>query len=221
MSKALRHIVAALLLALCLCSCGRDGKVIPKSKFARLYAEMFLADTWLAFAPSETRTKADTMAFYEPIFEKYGYTVEDYWSSVSYYLQDPDRFSRILKKSSELLEAEVDAIRGELESESARNKRRAGLIHSVYDIYGVDYDEAVFTDRLLMQKDSTGKYIPMPFPAETLFLGPRLIVASDTVETPDVEVPVVNIPEVRTEPARELSPLPARRRARPLEGAGR
>ena len=76
MRTLLRHIVTVLVLAVCLCSCGREGKVIPRNKFARIYAEMFLADSWLSTASPEARQRSDTMAFYEPIFEKYGYTVE-------------------------------------------------------------------------------------------------------------------------------------------------
>lgn len=110
MRKALRSVLAALLVAACLCSCDRDGKVIPRKKFARIYADMYLADTWLMNAPIESRLRADTTAFYNPILEKYGYTLEDYWASVSYYMQDPDRFSRIIGKSGDILENELKAI---------------------------------------------------------------------------------------------------------------
>lgn len=116
MRTLLRHIVTVLVLAVCLCSCGREGKVIPRNKFARIYAEMFLADSWLSTASPEARQRSDTMAFYEPIFEKYGYTVEDYWASVSYYLQDPDRFSRILNRSNQQLETQLKALQAEVES---------------------------------------------------------------------------------------------------------
>ena len=119
MRKVLRHILAALVLTACLCSCSREGRVIPRNKLAHIYADMFLADSWLSSASPESRHRSDTMAFYEPIFEKYGYTVEDYWASVSHYLQDPDRFSRILNKSNALLMAELSAIRKEQEQQAA------------------------------------------------------------------------------------------------------
>ncbi len=110
MRKALHSVLAAFLLAACLCSCDRDGKVIPRKKFARIYADMYLADTWLMNASYDARLRADTTAFYNPILEKYGYTLEDYWASVSYYMQDPDRFSRIIGKSGDILENELKAI---------------------------------------------------------------------------------------------------------------
>ena len=121
MRGLLRHILAAFVLAACLCSCGREGKVIPRNKFASIYAEMFLADAWLSTASPDDRLRSDTTAFYEPIFEKYGYTIEDYWASVSYYLQDPDRFSRILHRSRLQLESQIKALQAEMEAESVVN----------------------------------------------------------------------------------------------------
>ena len=106
MRKISRHIALVLATALCLCSCSREGKVIPRNKFAKIYAEMFLSDTWLGMAPWEAREMADTTFFYAPVFEKYNCTLEDYLASVAYYLQDPDRFSRILKKAGDMLETE-------------------------------------------------------------------------------------------------------------------
>lgn len=116
MKKILRHTVLVLLAAFCLCACDKGGKVIPRKKFARIYAEMFLSDAWLTTAPSEARIKSDTTDFYAPIFEKYGYTLEDYLESVSYYLQDPDRFSRILRKSGLLLQSQMKALEAEYEA---------------------------------------------------------------------------------------------------------
>ena len=144
MVRFARIVFAVLLLAVCLCSCGREGRVIPKSKMSKIYAELFLADAWLITAPFEAKGKADTMAFYEPIFEKYGYTVEDYWASVSYYLQDPDRFSRILNKSNVILETEFGVIEKQrldaIESDKQKERVKPRLFHSVYGSDGTVID---------------------------------------------------------------------------------
>ena len=120
MSRIVRHCIAVFVLAVCLCSCGREGKVIPRNKMAHIYAEIFLADVWLNQAPQEAKERADTTAFYRPIIEKYGYSLEDYWASISYYLQDPDRFSKILKKSNIILATEASNLQKALED--ARNQ---------------------------------------------------------------------------------------------------
>jgi hypothetical protein len=144
MVRFVRIVLAVLVSAICLCSCGREGRVIPKSKLSKIYAEMFLADAWLVSAPMDAKGKADTMAFYEPIFEKYGYTVEDYWASVSYYLQDPDRFSRVLRKSSVMLENEFNVLEKQRDeaTEAARMKDMAKprMFHSVYGVDGQPLD---------------------------------------------------------------------------------
>lgn len=183
MRSGLRHILAAFLAVVCLCSCGREGKVIPRSKLARIYAEMYVADAWLISASSDARVSADTTAFYDPILAEYGYTLEDYWASVSYYLLDPDRFSRILKKSSMLLENELKLIQKEREEEAAMAKfKNPNLFQHVFELYGMPFDEAVITDSLDMQLDSKGFYVPQKIVRDTMFFGPRIIVPADSVE---------------------------------------
>ena len=176
-------MLAVLLLAACLCSCGRDGKVIPRNKMARIYAEMFLADAWLMTAPPEAGNKADTMAFYEPIFEEYGYTIEDYWTSVSHYLLDPDRFSRIVKKSNAMLTAELKTIQKAMEEEASRPaSRKASMTDKVFDLYGLDFKEAVVTNRVNIQLDSNGRYVPIRIIEDTMYFGPRMIIAADSLK---------------------------------------
>jgi len=184
MGRMVRHIAAALVLAACLCSCGGEGKVIPRNKMARIYAEMFLADAWLNEAKPEARFKTDTTAFYEPIFEEYGYTIEDYWTSVSYYLLDPDRFSRIVRKSNAMLTAELKVLEKLKEEEASRAVTRKGsLTENVFGLYGFDFKEAVVTDRLNIQLDSNGRYMPIRIIEDTMYFGPRMIIAADSLDT--------------------------------------
>ena len=43
------------------------------------------------------------MLFYDPIFESYGYTFEDYDASVRHYLKDPEKFAKMLRKVTDKL----------------------------------------------------------------------------------------------------------------------
>ncbi|MBO4446608.1 MAG: DUF4296 domain-containing protein [Bacteroidales bacterium] len=70
---------------------------------ADVYADMFLADQWLKDNPS-MRTKADTTYFYDAVFKKHGYTRKDYDASVRHYLEDPQDYAKILKKTSQRLQ---------------------------------------------------------------------------------------------------------------------
>jgi len=91
-------------------SCSGRGRVIPASKLSDIYAEMFLADQWLTSHYSERRV-ADTSLFYEPIFKKYGYTLEDYDASVHHYIEKPDDYAKILKTASLKLDDKAKYLR--------------------------------------------------------------------------------------------------------------
>ena len=78
MKRILQNIIIMVALAACvLTSCGKDeAEVIPRSKLARIYAEMLMTDQWIT-ATSGVRLIADTSLVYEPILEKYGYDIEE------------------------------------------------------------------------------------------------------------------------------------------------
>ena len=100
-----------MLLSLVSCS-GDDGKVIPRSKLAEIYAEMFVTDQWLMDTPG-VRRLADTSLVYEPILRKYGYTSEDYRVSVDRYMDDPELLKR---KSRDFRKGEMNCRRNRQES---------------------------------------------------------------------------------------------------------
>ncbi|MBO8447792.1 MAG: DUF4296 domain-containing protein [Bacteroidetes bacterium] len=106
-------VLSFVLLLLSAISCGRDGKIIPKGKMAEIYADMFIADQWINqnFKASKT---ADTTMVYEAIFRSYGYGEEDYRRSVDHYIQDPDRFARILRQSVLIIDERISEDRAEL-----------------------------------------------------------------------------------------------------------
>ena len=110
MKKALAYVIVLGILLAGVASCGRGAKVIPRGKFAEVYADLFMADVWMTFNP-DAKTKADTSKFYEYVLNNRGYTTEDYLKSVDYYLNDPDRYAKILKQASVILDRKERAIR--------------------------------------------------------------------------------------------------------------
>ena len=126
MKRAARHILTALLaLTLLLPFSCKRASVIPRGKLADIYADMFMADQWLR-SDYKYRRMADTLLVYEPIFESYGYTTDDYLLTVQEYMKDPDRFSRILKKAAKKLEKEAARLQKDLDkirySRDSRNE---------------------------------------------------------------------------------------------------
>jgi len=177
-----------LVLALCaVASCSRT-KVIPRSKLSQIYAEMFVADQWIQ--QHRKGMEADTSLVYEPIFKKYGYTTADYQKTVDKYMDDPESFSEVLDKSAEILRSHVEELR-ELEIE--RNK--ADSIRNVVskwnilrpEPYAKFFEGQVPTDSIHMELDSNFIWQLVRIHKDTMFSGPRLIIAekSDTLATAD------------------------------------
>ena len=85
-------------------ACGDRHGVIPEKKMEKIYSDLLMADQW-TYLNDSYHSLADTTLFYQAVFEKYGYDVEDFRNSVSYYMKDPQRFSRMLKRVALSLES--------------------------------------------------------------------------------------------------------------------
>lgn len=120
--KLLRNICICAILFLALFSCGKRARIIPKKEMAKIYAELYIADQWL-ISHSNYRSQADTSFFYEPIFQKYGYTTEDYRESVYHYLKDAKRYSAILESSADIIKEKLDVLKAIQKAEDLKRKR--------------------------------------------------------------------------------------------------
>ena len=114
------HIVVSAALLAALCGCGRPSRVISAEKMTRIYQDMFLADQWLR-DNADARKVADTTLFFDPIFRKYGYSFEDYDRSVQYYLEHPDRYTKILNRAADRLRKEGDRMQKAADALTARD----------------------------------------------------------------------------------------------------
>lgn len=110
--RPIHILIAAMVLLLSAVGCGRRGRVIPADTFAQMYAEVFIADQWLSDHVRFRKT-ADTSNFYEPLFEEFGYTFKDYNRSVEYYIDKPEKYARVLEKTSEILGKRLDELKKE------------------------------------------------------------------------------------------------------------
>lgn len=137
MMKITRHIFPLVLLLVFFASCGqREGKIIPRGELAEIYAQMLIMDQWISSTPG-TRQMADTSLVYEPILERYGYTSADYRMSVDLYMDDPERFSRILRTTVSIFDErlkELERIKTEQEHLEELRKRIEQLEESVRDV---------------------------------------------------------------------------------------
>ena len=200
LSYGLALLAVAVLLAV---SCNGDKvRVIPRSKLARIYAEMFVTDQWIQSTPN-IRTIADTSLVYEPILQKYGFTSEDYQLSVEHYMDDPERFSRILRTTSDILDKRIRELRKQaaLQAEAREKSKR-------FD-YGIDRSKLLFSvlpdaesknwsDTLVFEWDSLDccYRVRMAPRKDTVYEGVRMIVQMDTLSVDSLAVDSLAVVEV-------------------------
>lgn len=190
----MKRIIEICLAAACLLSlfsCGNEeSKVIPRDKLSAIYAEMFVTDQWINAHPESRRT-ADTSLVYDPIFEKYGYTADDYRRSMDYYLSDPDKYARILRESSVIIEDRIRELRKEKEMLDEITRLRRGenrySPERIYYLTGLKNPDLSVLDSLSFFVDSTGGRFDFDPQAgyDTVFAGPVLLMPDDSLGMAD------------------------------------
>jgi len=156
------NIILYLMLGFCLVSCSHRSKLIPRSEMVDIYEEMFLTDQWLISNSAELK-KADSLRLYEPIFNKYGYTTDDFRSSSSYYLQDPRRFARILQRTVSRLSDEkrrLDALSDNIDKILAQIENYRLTTPEVKKYYDSLFFAKSSSSDISIIWDSAGMYIP-------------------------------------------------------------
>ncbi len=192
MKSSLKIVLSFVLMVVAVISCDRSARVIPAGKMEKIYREMLLADQWLSENP-EKRTMADTTWFYEPVFEKYGFTLKDYQKSVDRYLNDPKRYAEMVGRVEKGLRKDLAALNARMAREErlqyetdsivrAWKSVKAKRFSSFMDVYERD----AMTDRIEFEKDSLLGWRLVPVIEDTIYHGPSLVVR-DTTEMACVE----------------------------------
>lgn len=180
-------VVLALAVGLSLASCGKKERVIPKEKMAEIYAEMYVLDQWLDDNRS-LRREADTSLVYAPVLDKYGYTYDDYLNSVDVYMKDPTRYSRILRRTSEILGSRLIELKAEKKAqedalkESRRLDSLRNLIHLNVDSLMNSMVRTAPSDSLVTAFDSLG-FVDFRFvqTSDTTYDGPAMVIRIDSL----------------------------------------
>lgn len=175
----MRRWSAYLLVILTLVSSCGKAKKIPEGTLSKIYAEMFVADQWIT-QNRLTRT-ADTTWVYESIFEKYGYTGEDYTYSVEQYMEDPESFSAVIEKAGKIIRAQITAAGEQNRLEILLDSLVVAREH-LYRIFTLAGDSLLVPSYLGVEA-VYDKYNPYALGAvrpDSLYCGPELI-AIDTM----------------------------------------
>lgn len=190
--------VLTLAVGLSLASCGKRERVIPKEKMSEIYAEMYVLDQWLDENRS-LRREADTSLVYAPVLEKYGYTYDDYLNSVSAYMKDPTRYSRILRRTSEILNGRLSELKAEKKAreDALRESRRLDSLRNLVRL-NVDSLMRVMSrtnpsDSVTVAWDSLNCLVFRFVQAsDTTYDGPAMIIRADTSDVAADSLAVVS-----------------------------
>lgn len=186
------HILAFALMALTVLSCGR-ARVIPRGKLEDIYAEMFLTDQWLRDNQDVKKT-ADTLLVYEPIFNRYGYTTDDYLKTVEHYMREPDKYAKILKKTAKKLEKKESEIQKAIKAIEHAEGLHLSPIHASDTLLRRFRPDSFYLGRPSVRANRYFEIIFYDQDRDTLFEGPMLILKIDTVAVDSVAVDSLDVP---------------------------
>lgn len=226
MYKFLRNtaiLMAAIVALLSSCTDKDESKVIPRGQLAKIYAEMLVTDQWITSTPG-VRLIADTSLVYQPILEKYGYDRDDYLRSVDVYMDDPERFSRILRKSAEIIGKQIKDAEKRLEEYNrlaALPKVNVNIDFKEFFPYIKDEPYVHYYDSLTFEPDSAlmiYRLVPVEL-RDTLFDGVKIIVKTDTLSRKDTLDKVVETePEKKSDTLRMIKATRLIKADNPLTG---
>ena len=124
MMKRVLHIMFAAAAVMFAATSCHKARIIPDSTLSKIFYEAFLTNAYL----SEKRPPVDSTALYEPIFEKYGYTVEDLQYTIGNFSKRKSaRLGNVVEVAIARLEAEgmvLDRETAILDTIDARARRR-------------------------------------------------------------------------------------------------
>ena len=139
--------LAVVVLAVAAVACSRH-KIIPDSTLAKIFHDAFLTNAHIEKENIDT----DTLNIYEPIFEKYGYTIEDVRFTIG-------NFSK--RKSARLgdvVEVAIDM----LEEEGKFYEKEVAVLDTIDNTAQRLFTRTLYTDsliRITKLKDSTKRVI--------------------------------------------------------------
>ena len=146
MKRFFRALIVSLF-AVAAVACARH-KIIPDDTLALIFHDAFLTNAYL----EEENIECDTLNFYEPIFEKYGYTIEDVRFTIG-------NFSK--RKSARLgdvVEVAIDL----LEEEGKFYEKEVAVLDTIDNTAQRLFTRTIYSDSLVRiknLKDSTTRVI--------------------------------------------------------------
>ena len=84
--------------------------IISKDTIVLMLIDIHIADSYLSVNPTAGKNKIKSSDFYYSIFDKYGYTKEQFKNSIDFYSQKPKEFEKMYEDVLNTLKAENVAL---------------------------------------------------------------------------------------------------------------
>lgn len=111
--KALNPLKAILLALVVSVSCTQVSP-IPKKTLQKIYYDMLLVDSKMNYV-NHLRVMADTLQVYPAIFEKYGYTTEQFLAAQEYWLRKPEKLRQMFEDNKKIFDERLAVLQREME----------------------------------------------------------------------------------------------------------
>ena len=135
--RRLLILICALMPMLSSVGC-QDQRVIPDEDLIKIFHDAYLANAYIG----ECGINEDSLYLYEPIFERYGYTVED----MQYTLKT---FS---KRKSAMLSDLMMKVSEQLEQEAKQEQRKIVVLDTIDNVAKRRYTRTIYEDSLIRVK---------------------------------------------------------------------
>lgn len=135
-----KHIVSVVVGSLSLLGIvGCDGpKVIPDRDLVNIFHDAYVANAYIV----EGKIASDSLYIYEPIFNKYGYTMDDLQHTIKTFTE----------RKSAMLSSIMSEVNRRLDEESRAESRKIVVLDTIDNIAKRAYTRTIYSDSLIQVK---------------------------------------------------------------------
>ena len=157
--KIYRYIVKVFVAALMVLGIGCSGpRVIPDDILVKIFHDAYIANAYM----EECRIRQDSLLIYEPIFQRYGYTMEDLQYTITNFTE----------RKSAMLSDIMGEVNHMLDAESRREAKRMIVLDTIDNVARRRYEQVLLRDTAIVattEADSTKLQITVPHAQKGLY----------------------------------------------------
>ena len=133
----LKYITTAAVILSCM-ACSHRPKVVPDDVLKDIFHDAYIANAYI----DEANINVDSTHVYEPIFERYGYTMEDFHYTIMTFTE----------RKSAMLSNLMYEVNVRINEESKIEARKMIVLDTIDNIAKREYTRTVYSDSLIRVK---------------------------------------------------------------------